>query len=405
MHRNTVNRKLSVLKRLNCRFTILLIGLSLTVGSLEAQVGPASPIGDRIDQLGKQATPINALSLPALEKKVLQALTPDQTAAFLRGADPASIFLPSGESLTEFIGRIERSAAAGLVYKPVTPCRLVDSRQVGIKLANNETRALRVHGEDFNYSKSGGSANGCGIPGLRGEGLRTNTARALLLQVEIFDAEGTGELVVWPAGGTTEPQAGVLAYSDSPFGTTSRSTIAVAMCDEESVTPCETGDLHLKARGAGAHVSITALGYFEGASKGQSTFQGGISITALGDPNDILFVGSNATFSFVNSWDLASGSARDLYLNGSVGIKTTTPQADLHVTGGTGSAELLLEADTDNAGSESDQPKITLSQDGGLSTGQLGYFDATNDLKLINNKGGTKILLRSNGDICIGLSC
>lgn len=405
MHRDTDNRKVSALKRLNRRFTTLLIGLSLAIVPLEAQEGFDSPIAERIDQLGQQAAPVGALSIATLERKILQALTPHQTAAFLGGADPASILLPTGESLIEFIQRIERSAAAGLVYKPVEPCLLVDSRHVGTKLTNNEARSLRVHGEGVDYSKRGGSASGCGIPGLRGEGLRTNTARALFLQVEVFDAEGPGELMIWPAGGVAAPQAGMLAYSDSPFATASRSTVAVAMCDEESVTPCETGDLHLKARGAGAHVAITVLGYFESASKGQSTFEGGISIAALGDPNDILFVGSNASFSFVNSWDLSSGTARDLYLNGSVGIKTTTPLADLHVTGGTGSVELLLEADTDDAGSESDQPKITLSQDGGLSTGQLGYFDATNHLKLINNKGGASILLRSNGDICIGLSC
>ena len=72
--------------------------------------------------------------------------------------------------------------------------------------------------------------------------------------------------------------------------------------------------------------------------------------------------------------------------------------------GGIGSVELLVEADTDNVG-EGDQPRITLSQDGGAVKGQFGYFDSSNDLKVINNFGGAKVLLKSNGDVCIGKNC
>ncbi len=86
---------------------------------------------------------------------------------------------------------------------------------------------------------------------------------------------------------------------------------------------------------------------------------------------------------------------------GFVGIGTTSPMAKMHVSGGPGAVELLLEADTNNSG-EADQPKVTLSQDGGAVTGELGYFNATNNLRLINHASGARIELRSNGDIIIG---
>ena len=80
-----------------------------------------------------------------------------------------------------------------------------------------------------------------------------------------------------------------------------------------------------------------------------------------------------------------------------VGIGTTNPQAKLHVSGGTGSVGLILEADTDNVG-ESHQPSITLKQDGGQVTGQLGYFGGNNNLQLANrfNKGSSITLLDNN---------
>ncbi len=87
--------------------------------------------------------------------------------------------------------------------------------------------------------------------------------------------------------------------------------------------------------------------------------------------------------------------------DGNTGIGTTSPQAELHVSGGTGSAQLLLEADTNNSG-EANQPRIVFSQDGGGVTGGIGYFNSTNNLSIRNDFGGASIRLLDNGDIIIG---
>ena len=68
---------------------------------------------------------------------------------------------------------------------------------------------------------------------------------------------------------------------------------------------------------------------------------------------------------------------------GNVGIGTTGPSSLLHLAS-TGNAVLTLEADTDNV-SESDNARIELSQDGGATTGHMGYGSGTNGIDIWND--------------------
>jgi hypothetical protein len=69
--------------------------------------------------------------------------------------------------------------------------------------------------------------------------------------------------------------------------------------------------------------------------------------------------------------------------SGNVGIGTTSPSSLLHIAS-TGSAILTLEADTDNV-TESDNARIELSQDGGGTTGHIGYGSGTNGIDVWND--------------------
>jgi len=114
--------------------------------------------------------------------------------------------------------------------------------------------------------------------------------------------------------------------------------------------------------------------------------------------------GNDLTFDGFGTGDIIFQS------DGDVGIGTAAPTANLHVSGGTGSVELLLEADTDNA-TESDQPRLTFSQDGGAITGHIGFTDGGNHLKISNESNNnlelqtnatTRLTIEGDGDVGIG---
>ncbi|MEO9872604.1 hypothetical protein [Ekhidna sp.] len=63
--------------------------------------------------------------------------------------------------------------------------------------------------------------------------------------------------------------------------------------------------------------------------------------------------------------------------NGNIGIGTADVKSNIHVSGGNGGAELLIEADKDNS-NEMDNPFITLSQDGGFVNGYIGMVGLKN---------------------------
>jgi len=90
------------------------------------------------------------------------------------------------------------------------------------------------------------------------------------------------------------------------------------------------------------------------------------------------------------SLDAADGEpANAVYVDatGQVGIGTTSPQGHLHISD-TGSAELLIEADTDNdlIGDASDHPVLRFSQDGGMVQSRIGFLQGQDNVLGVMNE-------------------
>ncbi len=135
---------------------------------------------------------------------------------------------------------------------------------------------------------------------------------------------------------------------------------------------------------------------YDGATNSNNDY---MSYNDLTPPN----LGSVGVFHFHadavrgQAWDMptATISANGAYFSGRVGIGIAAPTTITQLSNPTaGDAILRLEADTDNAGSEDDNPRIELNQDGGLNSAMIGFYDGNNNsgnvFRIGLNNSGTR---------------
>ena len=94
------------------------------------------------------------------------------------------------------------SLTSDLVFTPLTPCRIVDTRVAGGTIAAGATRGFKAWGASF--AAQGGSATNCGIP------QNTNVA-ALELNLVVVGTLADGYITAFPYG-VTQPNASTLNY-------------------------------------------------------------------------------------------------------------------------------------------------------------------------------------------------
>ena len=92
---------------------------------------------------------------------------------------------------------------ADLVFTPITPCRIVDTRfAAGGPVLAGSTRVFKAW--EASYATQGGSATDCGI-------LQSNDVAALALNLLVIVPSGEGYITAWPVG-VAQPNASTLNY-------------------------------------------------------------------------------------------------------------------------------------------------------------------------------------------------
>ncbi|MDY0908398.1 hypothetical protein [Microbacterium sp. CFBP9034] len=131
-----------------------------------------------------------------------------------------------------------------LLYVPIVPCRAVDTRKAGGKLAAGVSRSFLVTGAD-GFIAQGGKSGGCGIP---------EWASSATFSFTTVESSGKGRLNAWPVG-LSEPTSTVLSYT-SANKVTSNPTVALP----------GQGTPHLRVRNYdySTHLVIDVTGYYIG---------------------------------------------------------------------------------------------------------------------------------------------
>lgn len=155
----------------------------------------------------------------------------------------------TGHHLPPKLGSDQTSTPAALgdvlddmVYTPVSPCRIADTRKTGGPIRENTSRGFDVDGTSF--LSQGGFDGSCGIP--------YNVARAVVMNITATNTGGAGYFTTW-AVDYAKPNSSVLNYAANQ--TIANTTVI-------QVTPGAGVDFNLYVGTSKADVILDVLGYF-----------------------------------------------------------------------------------------------------------------------------------------------
>ncbi len=250
-------------------------------------------------------------SIRAGLKTRMETLSMEQLAGLaLQGAD-ADIPLALG------------SVTSDLVYTPVTPCRVFDSRPSAMgpgPIPANGQWNVFVSGAAAPFAAQGGTAGGCGVP---------IGATSAIINFVTVAPSGPGNIRAWAVANPQPPAplAAILNYGVVAGLAAIANGIAVPLCNP-AATSCTAGDLRLQADTSGTNILGDVVGYFrnpQGATPG--TLAAVYSNSALGG-------GVTAAYAFAGptvSVPITAGQRLQWVVNKALGSTVAGGAADLDV--------------------------------------------------------------------------
>jgi len=160
----------------------------------------------------------------------------------------------SGEASTSALG----DTSADLVYTPLTPCRVFDTRISGGALVPGVPRSFLIAGTE-RFEAQGGKAGGCGLP--------LGPATAVVLNLVAVAPSGGGNLRAWAANdpAPAPPLASALNFGKVSGLDALANGLDLPICDPAAAGASCSSDLLLQAYGSSTHVVGDVLGYFRKA--------------------------------------------------------------------------------------------------------------------------------------------
>lgn len=183
----------------------------------------------------------------------INSLSAPQQKVFTSPIVPRFEVAAAGDAAPAAIGDFNNQ----LVFTPIAPCRMVDTRESGARtgfMPANTSRAFDL--TTTGYAKGqGGATSGC-------TGLPSFSYLGWALNITVTGYSGYGWLTAWGYTGT-EPTASVINYSPTEW----------ALANGVTLIGCDgcTDDIVVKAWYAGTHVIIDVVGYYQNATSGAAS--------------------------------------------------------------------------------------------------------------------------------------
>ncbi len=268
--------------------------------------------------------------------RIVAAMSDEQVRDLLAGKN-LSVALPAHRQVVAIVGgRLQTIVAkdigdstSDLLFVPVQPCRIIDTRLAGGPLAAGVQRDFQVTGS-ASLAAQGGNSSGCGIP----QGASTPLAAAVAINFIAVAPAGAGDLRAWPFG-QTKPLASIINYA-----AVSGLNIANGVVVPIAGTSMNADDISVIADVKGTHLVADVTGYFTRFPTEQ--LQASVKPTlTLSDVNTLTDMSSGACVN-LNSCTVASGGSA-----GTVVVNSYTQFVANHVAGTTD--RVIVEAETTSA--------------------------------------------------------
>jgi hypothetical protein len=170
-------------------------------------------------------------------------------------AQPKTAYTPA-LSVSEAVVNDLGSYTDSLVFTPIAPCRVADTRLTGARTGILNVGVARTFDlTTGGFAKGQGGATSCtGLPSYSHYGWAVN--------ITVTGYSGSGWLVAWPYAGT-EPNSSVANYGTGVY----------ALASGQTLTGCDgcADDIQIKAYNSATHVIIDVVGYYQRANVASGT--------------------------------------------------------------------------------------------------------------------------------------
>lgn len=241
----------------------------------------------------KVVRPVPAEVVEREARTFVRSLSDEQVEALLRdgeldaeGPRRISAAAAEGEALQNVTSQALGENRSDLLFVPVQPCRVIDTRTGGGPIAAGTQRHFEVAGT-ANFEAQGGNAGGCGIP----LGVSTPIAAAVVINFIAVSPSGAGNLRAWEFG-QPAPLASVINYASVP-GLNIANGVVVPIAGVATLDK----DLTVQADAQGTQVVADVTGYFTRFPVEQ--FQGGLKSELI-------------TRDFTDLTDMSDGACKEL---------------------------------------------------------------------------------------------